>query len=49
MTSDSMLDYLYSQETEKLFNKAYVDSQTEEDNWDEGAEDRALDKWRGFD
>lgn len=47
--SNAQLDSLYAQETERLFREAYVDDPTTEDLWDESAEDRALDKWRGLD
>lgn len=51
MTNNRNLDLLYERYTDQLIEKNFgsQESNTEEEDWDEAAEDRALDKWRGID
>jgi hypothetical protein len=48
MTSDRDLDLMYERYTDKLIEENFGDNEPEEEYWDEAAEDRALDKWRGL-
>ena len=50
MMSDRELDLMYERYTDRLIEEHFGGGETsnEEDDWDESAEDRALDKWRGI-
>lgn len=50
MMSDRELDLMYERYTDRLIEEHFGGGETsnEEDDWDESAEERALDKWRGL-
>ena len=45
---DRELDLMYERYTDRLIRNYFGDDPGPTDDWDENAEDRAVDKWRGF-